>query len=78
MTAMPAAKVGLNDRGVIKKGMCADLVVFDFDAIRDTHAYEKPNTPCEGIARVYVNGVLTAQDGGHTGAKGGQLLRRTR
>jgi N-acyl-D-aspartate/D-glutamate deacylase len=78
MTSMPAAKAGLTDRGVIKKGMWADLVIFDFAAISDTPTYEKPNMPCAGISRVYVNGVLTARDGKHTGAKGGHVLRRTR
>ena len=78
MTGMPSARIGLNDRGVIKEGMWADLVLFDFDTIIDTPSYTNPKQPCEGIKRVYVNGVLTAKDGVHTGAKAGKVLRKGR
>jgi len=75
MTSMPAARLGLLDRGAIKDGMWADLVVFDFDAIKDTPTYERPQQQCEGILRVYVNGRLTAENGRHTGALAGKVLR---
>ena len=78
MTGMPAARIGLTDRGVIKAGMWADLVLFDFDKIKDTPSYTKPAVACEGILRVYVNGVLTAKDGVHTGAAAGKVLRKSR
>ena len=76
MTGFPAARIGLHDRGVIKEGMWADLVLFDFDKIKDTPTFTKPNVACEGILQVYVNGVLTAENGVHTGALAGKMLRR--
>ena len=78
MTGLPASRLGLTGRGLIKPGMKADLVLFDFDAIEDTPDYQKPQQPCKGIRRVYVNGVLTAQDGVHTGARSGMILRKGR
>ena len=76
MTGFPAARIGLSDRGVIKTGMSADLVLFDPDLIKDTPTFTKPNVACEGILQVYVNGVLTAENGKHTGALAGKVLRR--
>ena len=76
MTGLPSARVGLHDRGVIKEGMNADLVLFDFENIKDTPTFTKPNVACEGILQVYVNGVLTAENGVHTGALAGKVLRR--
>ncbi|HML37217.1 MAG TPA: D-aminoacylase [Bacillota bacterium] len=76
MTGMPAARLGLPDRGLIKEGMCADLVLLDFDTIQDTPDYKNPECSCDGILRVYVNGVLTAVGGRHTGKKAGKILRR--
>ena len=76
MTGLPAARIGLRGRGLIKEGMCADLVLMDFDKIQDTPDYHSPKCACEGILKVYVNGMLTAQDGIHTGAKAGTILRK--
>lgn len=76
MTGLPANRLGINNRGLIKEGMQADLVLFDFDEIEDTPSFNNPKQPCRGIRRVYVNGVLTARDGVHTGAKAGAILRR--
>lgn len=76
MTGRTAARLGLADRGLIKEGMWADLVLFDFDTIESTPSYRNPKQPCAGIERVYVNGVLTAQDGRHTGALAGKVMRR--
>ncbi len=78
MTGMPASRIGLTDRGVIKAGMWADLVLFDFDSINDTPTFAKPAVACEGILQVYVNGVLTAENGVHTGAAAGSVLRKGR
>lgn len=75
MTGMPAARLGLEDRGLIREGMWADLVLFDASEIEDTPTFDDPKRPCAGIRRVYVNGTLTAQDGHHTGAGGGHILR---
>ncbi len=76
MTGMPAARLNLPDRGLIKEGMWADLILFDFAKIKDTPTYNNPKCACEGILRVYVNGVLTAKDGKHTGARSGKILRK--
>lgn len=76
MTGLPASRLGLNDRGYIKEGMWADLVLFDFDRLNDNPSFDEPKRPCDGIRRVYVNGVLTAEDGKHTGATAGAVLRK--
>ena len=76
MTGLPAARLRLADRGAVKQGMWADLVLFDFDALRDTPDFANPQQACEGILKVYVNGVLTAENGRHTGAHAGVVLRR--
>ncbi len=78
MTGLTAARLGLQDRGLIREGNWADLVLFDFDKIQDNPDFEQPKQPCGGIHRVYVNGVLTALDGVHTGAKAGRALRKGR
>lgn len=78
MTGLPAARLGLQNRGLIRRGMQADLVLFDFDEIEDTPTYKDPKQPCKGIRRVYVNGALTARDGVHTGARNGTIMRKGR
>ncbi len=76
MTGMPAAKFRLVDRGVIRPGAFADLVIFDPSRIRDAATYEDPRRFPEGIRAVYVNGIAVARDGRHTGARPGRALRR--
>ncbi|MCI8608425.1 MAG: D-aminoacylase [Firmicutes bacterium] len=76
MTSLPSSRIGLMDRGVIRCGAWADLVVFDFEELESTPTYEDPKRACKGIHQVFVNGVLTAQDGKHTGVKAGKVLRR--
>ncbi len=76
MTGLPASRLGLADRGQIREGMHADLILFDFDQIQDTPTYDDPKQPCAGIRQVYVNGVLTAENGRHTGARAGHVLRK--
>jgi N-acyl-D-aspartate/D-glutamate deacylase len=78
MTGMAAAKFRLADRGVVRPGAFADLVVFDPARIRDTATYEDPRRFPEGIRAVYVNGAAVARDGQHTGARPGCTLRRAR
>ena len=56
--------------------MWADLVLFDLEKLKDDPDYGNPQQACSGIAQVYVNGVLTAENGKHTGARAGQVLRR--
>jgi N-acyl-D-amino-acid deacylase len=76
MTGMPAAKFRLADRGVLRAGAFADLVVFDPASIRDVATYDDPCRFPEGIRAVYVNGSAVARDGAHTGARPGRALRR--
>lgn len=78
MTTLPASRLGLTDRGSLKPGAWADLVLLDLDKLEDTPTYAAPMAPCQGIRRVYVNGVLAAQDGVHTGARAGQVLRHSK
>ncbi len=76
MTSAPAARLGLHDRGLIKVGMKADLVVFDPDNVKDQATYANPLQYPVGIKTVVVNGRVTVQDGEHTGALAGTVLRR--
>ena len=73
-TALAAQREHLVDRGVIKRGMWADLVVFDTDSVRDVATYEKPNQLSVGMRWVLVNGVPVIADGRMTGAKPGRIL----
>jgi N-acyl-D-amino-acid deacylase len=76
MTGMPAAKFGLADRGNIKEGAWADLVLFDPAAIDDIATYESPRRHPSGIRRVWVNGTAVMHEGHHTGERPGRALRR--
>ncbi len=76
MTSMTANRLGLFDRGLIRPGMKADLVIFNFNEIEDTPNNTKPAQACKGIKKVFVNGVLTVDNGHHTGALAGQILKR--
>jgi N-acyl-D-amino-acid deacylase len=76
MTGMPAAKFGLTDRGAVRPGAFADVVVFDPTRIRDVATYEEPKRFPEGIRAVYVNGTAVCRDGAHTKARPGRALRR--
>ena len=76
MTGLTARNFGLRERGTLAVGQHADIVVFDSATIRDTATYESPTRAAEGIAAVIVNGVVTWQDGRHSGARSGQVLRR--
>lgn len=76
MTSMPARKLRLWDRGIIRPGMRADIVVFNPYTIRDTATFANPHSYPRGIEYVMVNGVLVVEDGRHTGRRPGRLLRR--
>ncbi|MGL4286137.1 MAG: N-acyl-D-amino-acid deacylase family protein [Phreatobacter sp.] len=76
MTGHTAATFGLRDRGVIGEGAFADLVLFDPATVIDTASFEKPAQPAAGISGVWVNGVLTWNNGGHSGARAGRGLAR--
>ena len=74
-TSLPAQRMRLADRGVLKQGMWADLVVFDPDSIRDVATFENPNQLSIGMQYVLVNGVPVIADGKMTNALPGKVLR---
>jgi len=74
MTSWPATRMGINDRGTLKAGMWADVVVFDYNTIEDTATYQHPFTYPKGIEYVIVNGIITINGTTHTGAKAGKII----
>ncbi len=77
MTGRTAERFGLTDRGVLRVGAFADLVLFDPDSVIDRATYETPKQPAAGILRVLVNGRPVWRDGRPTGARPGRILTRT-
>jgi N-acyl-D-amino-acid deacylase len=77
MTGLTARNFGLAGRGTLKVGHHADVVVFDAATIIDTATYEDPTRPAAGIDTVIVNGTITWQHGRHSGARSGQVVKRT-
>jgi dihydroorotase/N-acyl-D-amino-acid deacylase len=75
MTGAPAARVGLRDRGLIKEGVFADVVVFDPAKVIDKATFESPNQYPVGIEFVLVNGKISVDKGQRTSALGGRVLR---
>jgi N-acyl-D-amino-acid deacylase len=76
MTSLPAAQLGIADRGVIRDGAPADLVLFDPARVRDTATYQAPHAFPDGIPHVIVNGVSVVRDAKVTGERPGQILTR--
>lgn len=76
MTGLPAQKLRLPDRGLVKKGYKADLVVFDPDTVSDRATFERPHQYPVGVHHVVVNGKLVIHRGAHTGARPGSVLGR--
>ena len=77
-TSVPASRVlGLTDRGILKEGFFADVVVFSLDRIREGEDFLKPAKPPEGISYVIVNGSVVYEDMKHTGETPGKVLRKT-
>ncbi len=76
MTGMPAQRFGLAQRGLIREGYCADLVLFDPDTILDTATFSDPMRSAQGISSVWVNGVLSYTAQGATGLRAGRFLPR--
>ena len=66
MTAFPAARLGLADRGVLRAGMKADIAVFDPATVRDTATFDKPHQYAEGFSHVIVNGQVVFENGDMT------------
>ena len=73
-TSLPAQILGLKDRGLIREGLWADLVVFDLEAIRDRATFDRPDQPSKGVLHVLVNGVAVVDDGKPTKATPGRVL----
>lgn len=74
MTSLPAQKFRLYDRGLIRTGMAADIVVFDDKSVQDLSSFEKPHQYSTGFQFVLVNGTLVVENGKHTGIKSGKPL----
>jgi N-acyl-D-amino-acid deacylase len=77
MTGLPAARLRLHDRGVVRGGAFADLVVFDPQTITDTATYDDPHRYPEGVRHVLVNGHLVVHEGCQTEERPGRVLRRS-
>jgi N-acyl-D-amino-acid deacylase len=75
MSSMPAARVGLNDRGLLRPGMKADVVIFDPNTVSDKATFAQPHQYAVGVSHVIVNGVFVIDDGKVTEARPGRVLR---
>jgi N-acyl-D-aspartate/D-glutamate deacylase len=75
MTSLPAAITGLNDRGLLRPGLAADITLFDPQTVKDQATFENPMRYPMGIPYVIVNGTVVIDQGRHTGAKPGHVLR---
>lgn len=75
MTGLPASILRLTDRGQVKPGAAADLVVFDPATVGETNSFERPKSYATGVNFVLVNGVVVIDRGAHTGAKPGKAIR---
>lgn len=74
LSSLPATNLGLNRRGLLKKGYFADVVIFDPATIADKATFEKPHQFAVGVRDVFVNGVQVLKDGSHTGKFSGRAL----
>jgi N-acyl-D-amino-acid deacylase len=75
MTSFPALRVGIRDRGLVRPGMFADILVFDEEKVRDTSTFDNPISYPEGIKHVIVNGQTAVRDGEPTEKRAGRVLR---
>ncbi len=76
MTSLPAQRLGWKDRGVLRQGAFADLVLFDPQTVVDRATFVEPTLRPEGIQKVFVNGELVWSEGKATGARPGRVLPR--
>jgi len=74
-TSLPAQRMGLRDRGILRAGAFADITIFDPRTVNDMATFENPHRPSVGIEYVIVNGVVSVEGGGVTGRLGGRPLR---
>lgn len=77
MTSLPAQKFGLKDRGILKEGMAADIVVFNEAEVQDLSTYDKPHAYSKGFQYVLVNGQLVVDGGQHIGTRSGVALKNS-
>ncbi|PKN39976.1 MAG: hypothetical protein CVU63_13275 [Deltaproteobacteria bacterium HGW-Deltaproteobacteria-20] len=76
ITSMPASRIGLQDRGLLREGFRADITLFDPDKIRDRATFEDPHRFPEGIPYVLVNGEIVVEEGRLDDTRPGMILRR--
>ena len=76
MTSLPAGKLDLEDRGIIKEGFWADIAIFDAAKIKDKATFVNPHRYSEGIDYVIVNGQIVIEGGVQTDVRPGKVLRR--
>jgi len=74
MTSLPAQKFQLKDRGLLREGFAADIVIFDEKQVQDLSTFQKPHAYSKGFEFVIVNGALTVDKGMHTGVRAGIAL----
>jgi len=74
MTSLPAQKFGLRDRGLLREGFAADIVIFHESEVRDRSTFAKPHAYSTGFEYVLVNGAVTVDGGRHTGSRSGRVL----
>jgi len=75
MTSLPASRLRLADRGVVRSNYKADIVLFDPATVIDNASFAKPTLLSDGIKRVFVNGVEVWREGATTGNRPGRALR---
>lgn len=78
MTSAAARKLGLWDKGIIRPNMYADIVIFDFDEIKDLATFENPHQFPKEIKYIIVNGKIVVKEGKHTGLLAGKVLRKSK
>jgi N-acyl-D-amino-acid deacylase len=74
MTSLPAQVLRLKDRGLLREGFSADIVVFDPDTVADTATFDNPKRYAKGVDYVLVNGTVVIDQGEHTGVRPGQVI----
>lgn len=76
MTSLPAWRLKIFNRGMIRPGYYADIVVFDYEKFQDKATFENPHQYADGVVYLWVNGVLTIENGKLTGKTGGRVIKR--
>ncbi|MBK5278741.1 MAG: amidohydrolase family protein, partial [Bacteroidia bacterium] len=75
MSSLPAQKFNLRDRGLIREGLAADIVVFDEEIVGDAATFTNPHAYSNGFNYIIVNGEVTVDNGKHTGIRNGKVLK---